>query len=417
MAEATTPRPSADPYRVLLTQGALYTTGLQLANVAAVLPFLLAQEGIYWAAGLLYPAYSIGIVVGNSLSPVVVERAARLEHLVIATTTAAMAVLVVACGVASWVRFHVAWVFLGVSLLSGVVAGISRVAWSEVISGKLVEDRRNNLVFAQGAIGALIAVITTLMLLPFLADRDPAHSHLDVLWLGASSLLAAAIAAMFIGPVRTAVTRDAPVSLSDTYRQGLSTAREHPWFRRYALVQLLFVPVSLGTSFYSIHASVNHSDTAGSVHVLVISSSIGLIAGSLLWRGVSRHGGVRGLLVTSAVLGSLAAVLCVLTEAFDDEQYIWLYGMVFILATISNQAIFSAGLTWVAAYAPERHRATLLGFGALLVAVSSTVVGAALGAVAHQVAVIGPILTILVLNVLAGAVAVWAAPKRLGAVA
>lgn len=68
----------------------------------------------------------------------------------------------------------------------------------------------------------------------------------------------------------------------------MRAARSQSWFRRYALVQLLFVPVSLGTSFYSIHASVNHSDTAGSLHVLVISSSIGMVAGALFWRFVSR---------------------------------------------------------------------------------------------------------------------------------
>ncbi|WP_431237255.1 hypothetical protein ACQ86B_20915 [Mycolicibacterium aichiense] len=49
-------------YRVLLTQGTLYTTGTQLANVSVVLPFICAQEGYYWAAALLYPAYCVGIV-------------------------------------------------------------------------------------------------------------------------------------------------------------------------------------------------------------------------------------------------------------------------------------------------------------------------------------------------------------------
>ena len=177
------------------------------------------------------------------------------------------------------------------------------------------------------------------------------------------------------------------------------------------MIQLLFVPVSLGTSFYSIHASVNHSDSAGSLHVLVISSCIGMVAGSLFWRFVSRTLGVRGMLINSALLGTAAAAICVVVEYRQDLDHIWIYGIVFILATMAYQAIFSAGLAWVGAFATEGHRATLLGFGSLLIAVESSVLGAALGAVAQSEAVVGPIITLLGLNIVAGVAAVWVAPS------
>lgn len=412
MTDVAAVRDPGSAYRVLLTQGTLYTTGTQLANVSVVLPFICAQEGYYWAAGLLFPAYSVGIVAGNSLSPYVLQRARHLKHLVIAITTGLMAALVVISAFSAWTRLFIAGIFLSVSLATGVVAGISKVAYSEVVSSKLDDHRRSDLVLTQGAIGAIGAIATTLVLLPFLAQRDPQHSHLDLLWLGSSGLLAAAIAAVFIGPVP--VSADARVTFRDTYRDGVRAARAESWFRRYAVIQLLFVPVSLGTSFYSIHASVNHSDTAGSLHVLVISSSIGMVAGSLFWRFVSRYLGVRGMLINSALLGAAAATICVVMEYRDDLNHIWIYGIVFILATMANQAIFSAGLAWVGAFAADHHRATLLGFGSLLVAVESSVLGAALGAVAQNAAVVGPIITILGLNVIAGLAAVWVAPSTQG---
>ena len=61
-------------YYVLLAFGASYSVGAQMASVSVVLPFLLAQKGILWAAGLLYPTFSIGFIAGNALSPLVVER-------------------------------------------------------------------------------------------------------------------------------------------------------------------------------------------------------------------------------------------------------------------------------------------------------------------------------------------------------
>lgn len=410
MTEVTAQRAPSHAYRVLLTQGTLYTTGTQLANVSVVLPFICAQEGYYWAAGLLYPAYCVGIVGGNSLSPYVLARARHLKHLVIAATTLLMAALVAISAVSAWTKLFIAGIFLSVSLATGVVAGISKVAFSEVISSKLEDSRRNDLVLTQGAIGAILAIGTTLVLLPFLAERDPAHSHLDLLWLGSSGLLAAATTAVFIGPVHAPAGNR--VTFRETYRDGVRAARSESWFRRYVVIQMLFVPVSLGTSFYSIHASVNHSDSAGSLHVLVISSSIGMVAGALFWRFVSRALGLRGMLINSALLGTAAAAICVVMEYRDDLNHIWIYGIVFILATMANQAIFSAGLAWVGAFAAEDHRATLLGFGSLLIAIESSLLGAALGAVAQSAAVVGPIITLLGLNVVAGIAAVWVAPAR-----
>ncbi|GAY13655.1 hypothetical protein [Mycobacterium sp. shizuoka-1] len=409
MTDVTAERAPRRAYRVLLTQGTLYTTGTQLANVSVVLPFICAQEGYYWAAGLLYPAYCIGVVGGNSLSPYVLARARQLKHLVIAATTLLMAALVVVSAFSAWTRLFVAGIFMAVSLATGVVSGISKVAFSEVVSSKLEDRRRSDLVLTQGAIGAVLAIGTTLVLLPFLAQRDPANSRLDLLWLGSSGLLAAAIAAVFIGPVQASESRR--VTFAETYRDGVRAARSESWFRRYVVIQLLFVPVSLGTSFFSIHASVNHSDTAGSLHVLVISSSIGMVAGSLFWRFVNRTLGVRGMLINSALLGTAAAAICVVMEYRDDLNHVWIYGIVFILATMAYQAIFSAGLAWVGAFAAEQHRGTLLGFGSLVIAVESSLLGAALGAVAQNAAVVGPILTLLGLNVVAGLAAVWVAPS------
>ena len=411
MADVTPTTTEKRNFGVLLTQGTLYSTGLQLANVSVVLPFICAQQGLFWVAGLIYPAFSVGIVIGNSLSPYVVQHAQHRKHLVVAGTTAATAALVILSAAAAASGILVAAAFLTTALLSGLVSGISKVAYSEVISSKLTEERRPDLVLSQGALGAIAAIITTLMLLPFMAERDPDHSHLNVLWIGSSVLAAAAIVAVFIGPV-AAARLQVRVSFRETYREGVETARSQSWFRSYVVIQLVFVPVSLGTSFYSIHASVNHGDTAGSLYVLVISSSVGLIVGSLFWRYVNRMLGARGMLVISALLGSTAALICVGIEYLQEWHEIFIYGIVFFLATVANQAIFTSTLSWLGAYAPEQHRATLIGFGALLVAIESTLLGAALGAVAQGAAVIGPIISILGLNAVAAAAALLVVPKR-----
>ena len=171
-------------YRVLLTEGTLYTTGTQLANVSVVLPFICAQEGYNWAAGLLYPAYCVGIVGGNSLSPYVLARARHLKHLVIATTTLLMASLVVISAFSAWTKLSSPVSSGGVAGHRCSVGGVSKVAFSEVVSSKLEDHRRSDLELTQGAIGAILAIGPPWCCVPFLAQRDPAHSHLGLLWPG-----------------------------------------------------------------------------------------------------------------------------------------------------------------------------------------------------------------------------------------
>ena len=409
-----TPAGRSRPYRVLLARGALFVTGLQLANVSVVLPFIAAEYDLLWVAGLLYAASSIGIVAGNSLSPYALQRARRDKHQLSAATTAAMAVLVAFSGVSARTGVLVAAVFLTASTAIGLVSGLSKVAFSELISDKLPQQRRSDLVLTQGALGALAAILVTLLLVPYLAQRDPQNSQLDLLWMGAACFAGAAVLTIFVGPVASGV-REERMSFVETYHRGLRSTRAQPWFRRYAVLMIFFVPVSLGTPFYSVHASVNHAGSAGSLHVLVIASSSGLVLGAVFWRTVTRRVGVRATLVISAALGSTAALICVVIEYRQEWNHVWIYAVVFVLAVVANQAIFTAGLTWVSANAADEDRATLLGFGALVVAVASSVLGAALGVLAQNAAIVGLLLVLLGLNLLAAVAAMRVAPRSVEA--
>jgi len=280
-----------------------------------------------------------------------------------------------------------------------------------VISSKLSELRRGDLVLTQGAVGALVAIATTLLLIPVIGRRNPVSSHVDLLWLGAAGMAAAGIAAVFVGPVQEKSGRPAR-RFRDTYRDGMVVARDHPWFRRYAVTQLMFVPISLGSTFYSLHAAEQHGNVAGSLHVLVIFACVGLIIGSFLWRIVYRSRfGVRGMLLISALIGSAAAVICILAEVFDVWSQVWMHGLVILLATLANQAVLASAISWINVYAVDHQRATLIGFGAVLVAVETALLGAVLGTIAENASAIWPVAIILLLNLAAAGVALRA-PTR-----
>ena len=397
-------------YYVLLAFGASYSVGAQMASVSVVLPFLLAQKGILWAAGLLYPTFSIGFIVGNALSPLVVERSRRRQNAVIATAAATIAALTACIAVAGLRDAFVAAVFLLASLLIGCAMGMANNAYAEIISRMLDRPRRNQLLLNQEAVGAVLTVAATLLILPLVSGRDQVAGRIDVLWLGAAAMVVACVAATIVGPTTSSALRP-PTRLVDDYREGITVVRTRSWYRLFLATQIVFVPISLSMTFFSLRAAMAHADKAGSLHVLVISSAAGLLAGSLVWRRVFSRRGVRGMLVTSGTISSAAALVCLANEVVPDQELLWVHSVVFFLATLANAAIGAATVSWISAFAAEERRAVLISFAAALAAVVSTVLGAVLGTIAQASVAAWPVVIVLVLAVVATTVAVRA-PDR-----
>jgi hypothetical protein len=411
MATARDVNSPAGRYGTLLTQGTFYTTGLQLSNVSVVLPFICAQQGIFWAAGLLYPAYCIGVIVGNSMSPFILEHSRHLKHLVIAAAALTMATLIVCNAIVAVIGVGIATVFLATSAAIGIANGVSKVAFSDVLSLTLTEIRRGELILNQAAAGAVVAIASTLLLVPVLKRGDPVSSHVTLLWVGAAALAVAAAAAVFVGPVHSHARRTAR-RLRHMYRDGIAVARTQRWFRGYAATQLMFVPIGLGATFYSLHAAQQHGNKPGSLHVLVISAGLGLIIGSFLWRRVHRSRlGVRGMLLISALVGCTAAAICISAQSLHDWSGVWVHGIVILLATVANQAILAASISWINIHAVDQHRATLIGLTAVLVASETSVLGAVLGGIAERATAIWPVAILLLLN-LTAVLAALRAPTR-----
>lgn len=269
----------------LVAQGGFYTAGLQLGSGAVVLPVICAHQGLTWAAGLLYPAFCIGAILRNSLSPLILQRAGQLRHLLMAAISATAAALVVCNAAVPWTGVGVAAVFLATTGAGGVVTGVSSVAYTDMISSMLPAVRRGELLLTQGAAGSVLATGVTLVIVPMLAHGNEMARYHDLLWLGAAGLVCSGIAALFVGPMRSvSVTTATRMPLREIYWMGFAIARSQPWFRRYMTTYLLFVPISLGTTFFSLRAAQSN----GSLHVLVILSSIGLVVGSMLWRQINR---------------------------------------------------------------------------------------------------------------------------------
>ncbi|KUH96889.1 hypothetical protein AU190_01690 [Mycolicibacterium acapulense] len=396
-------------YRVLLGFGAFYFMGAQLGSVLAVLPFLLVAEDMDMAAGFVVPSFSIGFVLGNAMSSLLLKRSRHRPNVVIAAAAGTIAVLTAIVATAALHNTLVVFTFLSSSVLIGGAMGVANNAFAEIISRMVTAARRNELVLNQQALGAILTVAATLLLIPLLPNRDTADGHLDVLWLGAAAMGIAFVAALIVGPARPGPVA-APRRLVDDFREGLAVLRTARWYRVFLTTQIVFVPILVNETFFALRTSLAHVDTAGSLHMIVIGSAAGLVAGSFLWRNVFGRAGVRGMLVSSAFVSCVATAICLANELIFDEPRLWVYGGVFFLVVLSNAAIAAAMVSWISAFAAEEQRAVLISFAATLTAVVTGILGAGFGLLA-QVVAIWPVFVVFMLCVLAVVVATRA-PDR-----
>jgi MFS family permease len=391
-------------YHALLAFGSSYSVGAQMASLQSVMPFILAAKGVYWAAGLVYSVFSVGIIAGNALSQAAVERSRRRQYLVIAIVALANAVLTVFVAASARFDVLVAVVFLSSSLFIGVARGIARNTYAEIISCMLDRRHRNQLVLDEHAIGAVVIVAATLLLIPLLAGRDAANGHLDVLWFGAVAMAVAFVAALAVGPTTSGAMEPRRPMLDDL-RASIAVARTHSWYRLFLAAQIVFVPVTLSVTFFSLRASTTHGDKTGGLHLLVITSAAGMLVGSFLWRSVFRRFGVRGMLVCSGAFGSVAAVFCIVNETALTQPQLWVYGIVFFFAALANAAIYAATVSWISAFAEEVRREMLLSFAAALAAIATALFGVVVGWLAHVTDSTWPVVIVLAMCALAAAVA------------
>ena len=382
----------------LITHGTFYNAGMLLSNVSVVLPFICAGHGMAWIAALLYPSYCVGTAAGNVMAPYILD-CTRRRHLVVAGAVLVMATLVVLTAAVSMTGGDLTVTLLVTSVATGIASGVTNVAFTDVASSALSDRQRGDLLLSQGATGSVLATGIAVLVVPVLA-HDSFQKGVDLLLFGAVGLAIAGVAALFIEPGRCGAASGRP-SLWTTLRDGVRLARAQVWFRRYAMTQLVFVPVALGASFYSLRAAQTHD----SLTVVVVVSSVALVVGSRVWRVVYRSHGVRGLLTGSSLLSTAAAAGCLAAESLGMWSSGWVLAIVFVTATVAGQAVYTASISWVGNLADPRDRPTLISVGAALTALATCIAGAVLGQIALVYADRWPVVVMLALSAAAVAVA------------
>lgn len=421
-APAHTPDPARafEPPRrnftLLLLQGSSYGMAGKLASTNIVLPFLCAAlGGSLFVAGMLVPLGTIGTLVGYTLGPTALATRLR-SRTVMALTTAASAALLFALATVSLAlperALAVNLTFVAVALGTGVTSGIGSIAFTDVLARGVHPERRSTLLLSQAAVGGALASVVAVLSAWVFASRDPIVGHIALQWFASGFLLLSAACALFVAMEHVPAKAGQRRSLAATFRAGVAATRRYAWLRQYLVRQILFLSVTLATTFFSIRTAALHGSVPGSLALIIAVTSISLVLGALLWHRVLRVRGYRGMLVDGTVCSTVAAFGAVAIERLGLVGASALnHAVLLLLATLAADAVSVAKSAYLVEHAPPAELPELSAFSQLTIGVASAVLAAAIATLAQVHGTVWPPAILLGLNLLA-VLAAWRVPRR-----
>jgi hypothetical protein len=390
-------------FRLLLVQGTLSNAATQLSRVSPVITFISAElAGKTLMVSLLMPIYIAGQLTGNTMATRV-PRWSRSTVTLVAGTTALQAALVAATAadLAFVPRDLLVYPLLFTSAMIGLITGLSRVALPLAITSLVTEDQAGLLLIRQSAYGAALMTLITASLAGVLSFGQPQLDDAELLWVAALIMGLAAVCALGLGTARAAQLRSESTTLS--MRDGFRSLGRQRWFRGYARTQLIFGVVNLGPMFYAIYASESLAEGSDDLDVMLVFIGLGLLGGAVMWTRIRSRFKFRGMYLGSAALSVAAAAVCIVAALPQHLlPQVWIFGIVLLLASVANQAIYPAAQDWLFAETTSDSRPVAISLSQI--GVNGLQIG--LGFLLGVIAVAGPAIWPLVVVLSASALAV-----------
>ena len=398
-----TPTPSIPPprnFRAMLGQATAVSLANQLTATTVVLPYIcIAVGGSPLVAALLYPIGTFTSLLGTLSAPVLTNRRSNRFILAYGAVVAAVLTASNALG-AELLHSPVAVVFMLTTAILGFLGGLAGVSVVDLMSVSLQPRQIGRVSVLQTAISALLVLIVTGAELLIFRHTSALQSHIALLWMGALAFAMAIPFVLLVVPAPEASKLHGP-RLKQVIPLGIQQTREHPWMRRFLLIQTCFISLTLGTAFFSAHAAALHSDVVGHLHLIVSVTAGGLIVYGFVWSRTRRMATVRGMYTLAGALIVLAALLAVAADIWDVPYELWMFGVILALAAVGSQLISTAKRVWLLRYVSGENRSIMIGFTQLVTSLGSTLVALVLGIVAHLQGVVWPVYLLLGLAIAA----------------
>lgn len=348
-------------FAALLVQGVARRVANELTSEKLVLPFLYtALGGSIIFAGLFAPVVIVARLVSQLLGARLVEVSSRGNILIgVAVALTAVVFIFLASGTGGVPLALLPVVFIVASALLGLSNGFSALAFQDLIGRVLGDRSRITLLFAIGAASGALVIVTTLIsqvMVGFEGDDQSARDHVHLVWAGVAMMLLSAVAAFMVREApRASVANDSGEGYLASALRNARLVMRVPWFRRFVRMRVLLLSVEMVLPFFAVHAATYHAATAPSLSFFVISFSLGMIAGGLIWPRIGRRS-IQLVLSLSAALAGVAALLALANHVFGGVQSLYLHAAMIFLLAFATQGSLDGSTAYVVRSSTDEQR-------------------------------------------------------------
>jgi len=399
-------------FRTILGQGTVVDVSYQLTSPKLFLPFLYMALGApVLFAGLILPVVQVSNLISQMVAaPLLVGPLLRKWYMILAIVATSAALVIIGIASYSAASEWLALQFLLAAAIMGTSQGVSTLAYQDLIGRILPRNRRSSLLFTQAALAAVFTILIAVSSQRIGEHPNSIGEHLELLWAGVALTLFAAVITILIRetPPQTANATgrrgpngtDAKGGLVSDYLAQLGAALKLDWFRRFLVARTLFLSIEMAMPFYALHAAAYHGDHKGSLSTFVIGSSIGIIAGGMIWQRVARIS-TPAVMALASLVACAAGVLSISTYLLPELRIVWLHGGVFLLIAMANEGTRNARKLYIVDFTSDEDRPYYIALSNVFVGVFGAIVSFAFGVLAHLQHVVWPIWLIVGINLVA----------------
>jgi hypothetical protein len=395
-------------FRTLLGQGVFKSVGDQFSSEKLVLPFLYTTlGGPVFFAGLLMPIVTVS-TLGSQLFGAPAVKAALRSKWYLATaigiTASALALICLIAGDIPPVYLVVS--FLSVAIVIGLAKGLVSLTFQDMLGRVLAESSRANLLFAIGAGGGLFAIVAGLVSYFSANPESPRDTQIGMMWAGIGMLVLAALVTVAVRETPREFPHPAEDGPPEANRKGYVTdlygsvqvVSKLPWFRRFMIARLLFLSIELAMPFFAIHAARFHAATSISLSMFVVSASIGMVLGGIIWPRISKLS-IRLVMAASALIAAVAGLIALASHLVGPLQVPVTHAFTFMLLAFAAQGIVNARTVYVVGAASDEQRPYCIAVSNVIAGLVGLVMALLVGSIAHAQGAIAGLMVMVVLNI------------------
>lgn len=375
---------------VLAGQSILSQVAWTLGSPSVVLPFLAVSfELPMFVAGALVSVRMVGSMIADFFLARPIADQPQKKRGIAMTEIAVGACLLTAMAIAATgVVPLIAIAFIAIFFVIGLVDEIQNLMFTDLLGDHVESKSRMVMHYLQLGAGGLGAIGLALLVHEITKDNPPFSRHSAVIAVSFTFFVLSGLCILAMSEIGKSPSTNSTGNFASKLSlkanvQSIRDMFQHAWFRRYLVMRMPLVVVSLSVPFFALIAAEAHHASARGLTAMIVSSASGYLVSAPLWQFVNMKSH-RAVMVTGTLMVAATGVVLLSYHYLGFDHDVHLHAVALFVVTVAVTGIGSARKLYFLDVAPKDQRVQASAAIKSIARLSAVAVSAMLAAIAHM---------------------------------